>query len=157
MSEVYLSREGYERLRQELEYLKNTKRREISKAIGEARAQGDLSENAEYDAAKEAQGHCEAQIAELEGKLSNVRIIEDMDIPSDKVYIGANVSLKDLDSGEEICYTMVSPEEADYETNKLSILSPIGKGLMGKAQGEEVDVQVPAGTLRYKIEKIERP
>ena len=157
MSEIYLSRAGYEKLRQELEYLKNTKRREISKAIGEARAQGDLSENAEYDAAKEAQGYCEAHISELQGKLSDVRIIEDMDIPADKVYIGAIVSLKDLDSGEEIQYTLVSPEEADYETNKLSILSPVGKGLMGKAQGEEVDVQVPAGALKYKIEKIERP
>lgn len=157
MSEIYLSRVGYEKLRQELEYLKTTKRREISKAIGEARLQGDLSENAEYDAAKEAQGYCEAHISELEGKLSDVRIIEDMDIPADKVYIGAIVSLKDLDSGEAIQYTMVSPEEADYETNKLSILSPIGKGLMGKAQGEEVEVQVPAGTLKYKVEKIERP
>lgn len=156
MGEVYLTRGGYEKLRQELEYLKNTKRREISKAIGEARLQGDLSENAEYDAAKEAQGYCEAHIAQLEAKLSEVRIIEDMDIPSDKVYIGAIVTLKDLDSAEEIQYTLVSPEEADYETNKLSIVSPIGKGLMGKAQGEEVEVQVPAGILNYKILKIER-
>ena len=157
MAEVYLSRAGYEKLREELEYLKNTKRREISKAIGEARAQGDLSENAEYDAAKDEQAHCEARIAELEGKLSEVRIIEDMDIPSDKVYIGAIVTLNDLDSGETIQYMMVSPEEADYEENKLSILSPIGKGLMGKAQDEEIEVQVPAGTLHYKIVKIERP
>lgn len=157
MAEVYLTRAGYEKLREELEYLKTTKRREISQAIGEARAQGDLSENAEYDAAKEAQGHCEARIAQLEAKLSEARIIEDMNIPSDKVYIGAVVSLEDLDSGEKIQYTMVSVEEADYETNKLSIVSPIGKGLMGKAAGEEVEVQVPAGTLRYKIVKIERP
>ena len=118
MPEVYLTRAGYEKLREELEYLKGPKRREISKAIGEARAQGDLSENAEYDAAKEAQGYCEAHIAELEGKLSEVRIIEDMNIPSDKVYIGAIVSLEDLDSGETMQYTMVSPEEADYEADK---------------------------------------
>lgn len=157
MAEVYLSREGYEKLREELEYLKTTKRREISKAIGEARLQGDLSENAEYDAAKEAQGHCEARIAELEGKLSNVRIIEDLNIPSDKVYIGAIVTLQDLDSGETMKYTMVSPEEADYESNKLSIMSPVGKGLLGKSEGQDVDVQVPAGTLRYKVLKIERP
>jgi transcription elongation factor GreA len=157
MAEVYLSREGYEKLREELEYLKTTKRREISKAIGEARLQGDLSENAEYDAAKEAQGHCEARIAELEGKLSNVRIIEDLNIPSDKVYIGAIVTLQDLDSGETLKYTMVSPEEADYESNKLSIMSPVGKGLLGKSEGQDVDVQVPAGTLRYKVLKIERP
>jgi len=157
MPEVYLSRNGYEKLREELEYLKSTKRREISKAIGEARLQGDLSENAEYDAAKEAQGHCEARIAELEGKLANVRIIEDMDIPADKVYIGAIVTLEDLDSGESLQYTMVSPEEADYETGKLSMMSPVGKGLMGKSEGQEIEVQVPAGTLRYKILKIERP
>ncbi len=157
MAEVYLSRAGYEKLREELEYLKVTKRREISKAIGEARLQGDLSENAEYDAAKEAQGHCEARIAELEGKLSNVRIIEDLDIPADKVYIGAVVTLQDLDSGDALTYTMVSPEEADYEQNKLSIMSPIGKGLLGKREGEEVEVKVPAGTLKYKILKIERP
>jgi len=157
MAEIYLSREGYEKLREELEFLKTTKRREISKAIGEARLQGDLSENAEYDAAKEAQGHCEARIAELEGKLADVRIIEDMNIPSDKVYIGAVVTLEDLDNGETIKYTMVSPEEADYESNKLSIMSPVGKGLLGKSEGVELDVHVPAGTLRYKILKIERP
>ncbi|MHC1590880.1 MAG: transcription elongation factor GreA [Candidatus Helarchaeales archaeon] len=157
MPEVYLSREGYEKLRKELEYLKKTKRREISKAIGEARAQGDLSENAEYDAAKDEQGYCEARIAELGGKLSEVRIVEDLDIPSDKVYIGAIVTLNDLDSGETLQYTMVSPEEADYDTNKLSILSPIGKGLMGNPPDVEVEVQVPAGVLHYKIVKIERP
>ena len=157
MAEVYLTRAGYERLRKELEYLKTTKRREIAKAIGEARAQGDLSENAEYDAAKEAQGHCEAHIAELEGKLSSVRIIEDMNIPADKVYIGAIVTLKDLDNGEDIQYSLVSPEEADYENRQISIMSPIGKGLIGKAEGEEVEIQAPAGVLRYKILKIQRP
>ncbi|MEW5894228.1 MAG: transcription elongation factor GreA [Candidatus Omnitrophota bacterium] len=157
MPEVYLSREGYEKLREELEYMKNTKRREIAKAIAEARSQGDLSENAEYDAAKDAQAHCEARIAELESRLSNVRIIEDMNIPADKVYIGAIVTLLDFENGEEIKYSMVSPEEADYDQNKISILSPIGKGLMGKAQNEEVEVKVPAGILRYKIMKIERP
>ena len=156
MPEVYLTRAGYEKLRKELEYLKTTKRREISKAIGEARLQGDLSENAEYDAAKEAQGHCEAHIVELETKLSEVRIIEDMDIPSDKIYIGAIATLKDLDTGEGLEYTLVSPEEADYETNKLSIFSPIGQGLMGHAEGEEIEVEVPAGILRYKVVKIKR-
>ncbi|HRZ40479.1 MAG TPA: transcription elongation factor GreA [Candidatus Omnitrophota bacterium] len=157
MAEIYLTRGGFEKLRKELEYLKNTKRREISKAIGEARLQGDLSENAEYDAAKEAQGHCEARIAELEGKLSNVRIIEDLNIPADKIYIGARVTLLDVKSSEEVQYMLVSPEEADFEANKLSMLSPIGKGLMGKAVGQEVELEVPAGKLKYKILKIERP
>jgi len=157
MAEIYLTRAGYEKLREELEYLKNTKRREISKAIGEARAQGDISENAEYDAAKDAQGHCEARIVELEEKLSNVRIIEDLSIPSDKVYIGAKVTLKDLASGDEVQYMLVSAEEADYEHNKLSIVSPIGRGLMGKAVDQEVEIEAPAGNLSYRIIKIERP
>jgi transcription elongation factor GreA len=155
--EVYLTRAGYEKLRGDLETLKTTERRRISKAIGEARLLGDISENAEYDAAKDAQGHCEARIAELEAKLANVRIIEDQNIATDKVYIGALVSLKDAESGEKMQYLMVSPEEASFEENKLSIFSPIGKGLIGHKEGEEVSIKVPAGTLRYKILKIERP
>ncbi len=155
--EVYLTRAGYEKLVQELEFLKTSERRRISKAIGEARLQGDISENAEYDAAKDAQAHCEARIAELELKLANVRIIEEQNIAADKVYIGARVFLQDMDTREEVQYLMVSAEEANYEENKLSIFSPIGKGLMGKKIEEEVAVKVPAGTLRYKILKIERP
>jgi len=155
--EVYLTKAGYEKMIQELDHLKNVERRKISQAIGEARLQGDLSENAEYDAAKDAQAHCEARIAELESKLANVRIIESQNIPADKVYIGAIVTLRDMETQEELQYMMVSPEEANYEENKLSIFSPIGKGLLGKAPGEELDIQVPAGTLRYKILKIERP
>jgi transcription elongation factor GreA len=154
--EVYLTREGYQKLYEELEALKKEKL-EISKAIEEARLQGDISENAEYDAAKEAQAHNVARTSELEMKLSKVRIIEDQDIPSDKIYIGAIVSLKDLNEGDEFQYMLVSPEEADYEENKISLFSPIGKALMGKAEGEELDIQVPAGTLKYKVLKIERP
>ena len=155
--EVYLSRAGYEKLRTDLERLKTTERHKISKAIGEARLMGDISENAEYDSAKDAQAHNEARIADLETKLAKVRIIENENIPSDKVYIGAIVKLKDLESDEEITYTMVSPEESNYEEKKLSIFSPVGKGLMGKKEGEEVTIQVPAGTLKYKVLKIKRP
>ena len=155
--EVYLTRAGYEKLREELESLKTTERRRISRAIGEARLQGDISENAEYDAAKDAQAHCEARIAEMEAKLVNVRIIEDQNIPSDKVYIGALVTLHDLDTQEEMKYMLVSSEEANFEENKLSIFSPVGKGLIGHQEGEEVQCKVPAGILRYKILKIERP
>jgi len=154
--EVYLTRAGLEKLHNDLEALKTTERRKISKAIAEARAQGDISENAEYDAAKDAQAHCEARIAELELKLSNVRIIENENIPDDKIFIGAKVTLKDLDNKEEIKYMLVSSEEANYEENKLSIFSPVGKGLMGHQVGEEIAIKVPAGTLRYKILKIER-
>ena len=155
--EVYLTRAGYEKLRMDLERLKTTERHKISKAIGEARLMGDISENAEYDSAKDAQAHNEARIADLETKLAKVRIIENENIPSDKIYIGAIVTLKDLESDEKITYIMVSPEESNYEENKLSIFSPVGKGLMGKKEGEEVTIQVPAGTLKYKVLKIKRP
>ena len=156
MDAVYLTRAGYQKLVDELEQLKAEKVK-ISQAIGEARLQGDISENAEYDAAKEAQAHNAARMAELESKLAKVRIIEDENIPADKVYIGAIVTLEDMDKGETVKYMMVSPEEASYEENKLSIFSPVGKGLMGKAEGDEVEIDVPAGKLRYRVVKIERP
>ena len=104
--------------------------------------QGDISENAEYDAAKDAQAHNVARSSEVEDKLAKVRIIEDENIPGDKIYIGAIVTLKDLDSDEKLQYMMVSPEESDYEENKLSIFAPIGKALMGKAQGEELEIKM---------------
>ena len=153
---IYLTRAGYQKLHGELENLQK-QRRQIAKAIGEARLQGDISENAEYDAAKDAQAHNAARIAELEGKLAMVRIIEDENIPSDKIFIGAIVTLRDVDSGEQLKYMMVSPEEASYEENKLSIYSPVGKGLMGRSVGEETQIKVPAGTLKYKILSIKRP
>ncbi len=156
MGEVFLTREGYEKLRDELERLKTVERRKISKAIGEARLLGDLSENAEYDAAKDAQAHCEARISDLEGKLAQVRLIENENIPKDKAFIGAFVTLQDMDNDEKIKYMLVAPEEANYEENKISVSSPIGKGLLGHAKGEVIDIQVPAGKLKYKILKIER-
>lgn len=156
-NEVYLTREGFHKLQKQLETLKSTERRKIAKAIGEARAQGDISENAEYDAAKEAQAHNEIRVAELEAKLANVRIIENEKIPSDKVFIGAIVALEDLDSGEKMTYMLVSPEEASYEEKKISVFSPIGKGLLGHKAKETVELQVPAGTLKYKILSIKRP
>ena len=155
--EVYLTRAGFEKLSAEFENLKNVERPKISKAIGEARLLGDLSENAEYHAAKEAQSHCEARIVDLENTLAGVRIIEDQNIPSDKIYIGAIVTLNDLDSNEELKYMLVAPQESDFEEKKLSIFSPIGKGLMGHAVGDEVQAEAPAGIINYKILKIERP
>ena len=157
MAEVFLTREGFEKLRDELEKLKTVERRRIAKAIGEARLQGDISENAEYDAAKDAQAHCEARIAELEAKLTQVRIIENENIPHDKIYIGAIVTLLDLETDEKLKYMLVSPEESNYDENKISISSPIGKGLLGHRAGETLDIKVPAGELRYKVLKIERP
>ena len=154
---IYLTRAGQQKMVEDLERLKNVERRRISRAIEEARLQGDISENAEYDAAKEAQAHCEARIAELGSKIPNIQVIEDQDIPADKIYIGAFASIKDLDTEEEITYQMVSPEEASFEENRLSIFSPVGSGLMGHAEGEDVEISVPAGTLRYKVLKIARP
>ena len=155
--DIYLTQEGYERLVNELENLKTVKRRALAKAIGEARSQGDISENAEYDAAKESQAHNESRIADLEGKLANVRINENENIPPDKIFIGAIVTMQDLDNDEELTYMLVSPEEASYEENKISIYSPIGKGLLGHKEGESLEIKVPAGILKYKIKKIKRP
>ena len=153
---VYLTKAGYQKLCEELEQLKS-ERLKISKAIEEARLQGDISENAEYDAAKEAQAHNVFRTGELEMKLAKVRIIEDENIPADKVFIGAIVTLYDLDTDDEMTYMMVSPEESSYEESKISILSPIGKALMGHKEGDELDIKVPAGILKYRITEIKRP
>lgn len=154
--DVYLTREGYEKLRKELEHLKTVRRRELSKEISKARAHGDISENAEYDAAKEAQAFNEKRIAELENKLGRARIIDDENISKDEVCIGATVKLKDLDSGEALQYTLVSEVEADYSRGKISTTSPVGKGLLGHKENETVEISIPAGMLRYKILKILR-
>jgi transcription elongation factor GreA len=122
MDEIYLTKDGHRRLQEESGYLKTVKRRELSKAAGEARAHGDISENAEYDAAKEAQGLNEKRIAELEEKLGRGRILDDEDIPEDEALIGATVKLKDMASEEELEYALVSEVEADYAQGKISIL-----------------------------------
>ncbi len=156
MGYIYLSREGYEELRKKLGHLKTVRRRELSKEIGKARAHGDISENAEYDAAKEAQGLNERKIAELENKLSYARIFDNENISKDEVRIGATVMLEDLDSGEELKYTLVSEIEADYDHGKISVTSPVGKGLLGHKKNETAEIKIPAGILRYKILKISR-
>lgn len=156
MDEIYLTRSGHQKLMEDLEELKSVKRRQLSKAIAEARAHGDLSENAEYDAAKDAQALNEKRIAELESKLSRARIIENEDIAGDIVLIGATVRLKDLDSGEELEYILVSETEADYKQNKISIGSPVGAALLEHKENDKVEINVPAGVLKYKILKISR-
>jgi transcription elongation factor GreA len=156
MSDIYLTKKGYQKLVEELEYLKTVKRREISKAIGVARAHGDISENADYDAAKDAQGYNEKKISELEAKIAGARIIEDENIPSDQVLIGATVRLKDLNTDEEFEYTLVAEVEADYSQNKVSVTSPVGSGLLNHKENDSVEIVVPAGILKYKILKISR-
>lgn len=153
--DIYLTQEGYEKLSAELEHLKTVKRRQLSKAIGEARAHGDISENAEYDAAKDAQAHNEKRIRELEDKLARVRIL-DKNIPQDQVLIGATVKLKDMDTDEELEYTLVSELESDYAQGKISVTSPVGSGLLGHKENEVVEIKIPAGILKYKIIRISR-
>ncbi|MDP6686092.1 MAG: transcription elongation factor GreA, partial [Candidatus Omnitrophota bacterium] len=140
----------------DLKYLKTKKRREIASALDHARQLGDLSENAEYDSAKQAQDVNEKRIAELEFKLSRGKIIDDVKISSDKVYIGAKVKLKDLDSKEDIDYMLVTEDEADFAQGKISITSPVGKALLGKKKGDIAQIKVPAGMLKYKVIKISR-
>ena len=156
MGEIYLTKKGYQKLMEDLEHLKTVKRRELSKAIGAARAQGDISENAEYDAAKDAQGMNEKRIVELENKLAGARILDDHEMSSDEVLIGAIVKLKDMDTDEELEYMLVSGKEADYTQNKISIASPVGSGLLNHKVGDVVEIKIPAGILRYKILSITR-
>lgn len=153
---VYLTRERLVELEHELRELKVNGRAEIAGKIAEARGHGDLTENAEYDAAREAQQHLELRIAKLEQTLSRTRIIESKSLPNDKVYILSIVKVKDLGSNEEFEYKLVSPEEANFEKNKISVTSPIRKALLGKTKGEIVKINVPAGTLKYKILEISR-
>lgn len=156
MGPTYLTREGYNKLKEELDYLKGPKRHEISKQIGEARAHGDISENAEYDAAKEAQAHTERRIVELEGKLANFRIIEDENFPDDRVCIGATVTVIDIQTDEEITYTLVSQVEADYKKGKISTTAPVGKALLGHEVGDAVKIKTPKGLKKYEIVDITR-
>jgi len=153
---VYLTRERIVELEQELRELKINGRAEMAAKIGEARSHGDLSENAEYDAAKEAQQHLELKIAKLSQTLARARIIESKELPNDKIYILSQIKLQDLKSKEILSYILVSPEEADFEKNKISVTSPLGKGLMGRKQGEKIKINVPAGVLEYKILEISR-
>jgi len=151
MDEVYLTNEGYQKLFEELEYLKKVKRKELAKRIEEARQLGDISENAEYDAAKEAQTQLEKRIAELESKLSRAKIISPIEGKPEKVIIGTKVSLKDLNSGEEFYYIILSDEEADFDKNQIGISSPVAQALLGKSKGDIVEIKAPSGILKYKI------
>jgi len=156
LGDTYLTQKGYEKLKQDLEYLIRVRRREISESLAHARSQGDISENAEYDAAKDAQALNEKRIAELEEKLTRTRILDNENIPADQALIGATVTLQDCDTQEEMCYMLVSELEADYAEGKISITSPIGEGLLGHRENETVEIKVPAGILKYKILKISR-
>jgi transcription elongation factor GreA len=153
---VYLTKDGRIRLELELKRLKFEERPRIVSEIKRARELGDLSENAEYHAAKEAQGHLERKIAELQDKLSRVRTVDTDQISTDKAYLFAKVKVRDLDRGEEIVYTLSPQEEADADNDIISVKSPIGAGLLGKGVGEIAEIEVPVGLLRYEILEITR-
>jgi transcription elongation factor GreA len=155
MSDIqYVTKETLEQLKAELQRMKGVDRPAASRAIAEAREKGDLKENAEYDAAKEAQGILEAKIAAYEGSMANLRVMDEADIDTSKVSILTKVTLTNLGNKKQVTYKIVSEKEADLKAGKISVSSPIGKGILGKHEGEIAEVQAPAGVLKFKIEKI---
>ncbi len=154
--EVILTAEGLAKLEQELEYLKVVKRKEIAEKIKEARSFGDLSENSEYDAAKEAQASMEQRVVEIENLIQNAKVVSASDSPSDVVSICSSVKVFDCDFEEEVVYTIVGSTESDPLNNKISDESPIGKGLLGKKLGDTVEIEIPNGVITFKILEIQK-
>ncbi|HMU47249.1 MAG TPA: transcription elongation factor GreA [Chitinophagaceae bacterium] len=155
MSDIqYVTKETLEQMKAELQRMKGVDRPAASKAIAEAREKGDLKENAEYDAAKEAQGLLEAKIAAMEGSLANTRVIDESTIDTSKVSILTKVTLTNLGTKKKVTYQIVSEKEANLKEGKISVTSPIGKGILGKQVGDTAEVQAPAGILKFKVEDI---
>lgn len=152
----YYTEEGLKKLKEELNYLKDIERPKASQAIAEARDKGDLSENAEYDAAKEAQGMLEMRIAKMEENYANARLIDESQLDVSKVLVLSTVELVNKSNGMKMTYTLVAQSEADLKTGKISVNSPIGKGLLGKKVGEMAEITVPNGTIQLEITKISR-
>ncbi len=153
---VYMTEEGLEELKKELHRLRTKERSRIADEIAEARAKGDLSENAEYDAAKEEQGKLESRIAQIEDTIARARIVDESTVDDSKAYILSDVTVENLDTGNQRTFTLVSEEEADISQNKISVESPIGEGLLAREEGDEVSIDVPAGTVHFKIIDISR-
>ena len=157
MQEIsYYTQEGLDNLKQEVKKLETIERPKISQQIGEARDKGDLSENAEYDAANEAQGMLEARISKLKNTLANARLIDDSEIDDSKVFILSTVKIKNIKNSMQMNYTLVAENEADIRAGKISVDSPIGKGLLGKEVGEIADINTPAGVMKFEIISIQR-
>ena len=154
MSVQYVTKETLEKLQAELQHMRGVERPAASRAIAEAREKGDLKENAEYDAAKEAQGMLEAKISQLEGVIANARVVDESTIDTSRVAILTRVTITNLATKRKITYQMVSEQEADLKAGKISVSSPIGKGLLGKVVGDVAEVQVPAGIVKFQIEEI---
>lgn len=153
---TYYTQEGLDKLREELHHLKTEGRSQISKAIAEARDKGDLSENAEYDAAKEAQGHHESKISKLTNILANARLIDESKLDSTKVLALSIVKIKNMQNGAIMTYQLVSETEADLKSGKISVKSPIAQGLLGKSVGDKAEIVVPAGKIEFEIVEISR-
>ncbi len=153
---AYYTKEGLQKLKEEVQYLKTEGRAQIAKAIAEARDKGDLSENAEYDAAKDAQGHHEAKISKLDEALSNARLLDESKLDSTKVLALSIVKIKNVKNGTTMSYQLVSESEADLKSGKISVSSPIAKGLLGKKVGEKIEITVPAGKIEFEILEISR-
>lgn len=149
----YMTKEGYEKIKKELNHMKDVGRKEAAVAISEAREKGDLSENAEYDAAKDAQGMLEAKINELEMILANSQLMDEKDVDTSKVGVLTKVTIKNP-AGKEMTYKLVSESEANLKEKKISVESPIGKGLLGKKVGEKADIQTPRGILKFEVLNI---
>ncbi len=152
----YYTAEGLKRLKDELNHLRDVERPKASQAIAEARDKGDLSENAEYDAAKEAQGLLEMKISKMEATLANARLIDESQLDTSKVLVLSTVKLKNQNNGMEMKYKLVAESEADLKSGKISVSSPIGKGLLGKKVGDTAEIMVPNGTLKFEILEITR-
>ncbi len=148
---VYVTREGLEKMKKELEYLMTVERKRISQQIAEARDKGDLSENAEYDAAKEAQALLETKIAELQARIQNARVLDDSRLDSETVNLMNKVKLKNLANGTVVEYQIVPENESDFKAGKIAVTTPIAKGLLGHKKGEKVKIRVPAGEIEYEI------
>jgi transcription elongation factor GreA len=155
MSTIYLSKEGYYNLKEELNTLKSIDRPRVINQIAEARDKGDLSENAEYDAAKEAQGLLEARIAKLENDVANSRVLDQSEMDTSTVHLLTKATIKNTTNGMEMTYAIVSESEADLAAKKISVTSPIGKGLLGKAIGDFADIEVPNGIIHFEIIDIQ--
>jgi transcription elongation factor GreA len=154
MDRIPITQGGYDRLKEELKRLKTKDRYEVAKEIEVARAHGDLSENAEYEAAKDKQGHIEARIRDLEGKLARAEVIDPRKLSSDRVIFGATVELEDLDTGKELQVQIVGPDEGDVKKGKISIHSPMARALIGKEVEDEAVVKAPGGTRSYEVKAI---
>ena len=154
MDRVPVTKQGFEALKKELENLKKNERPENIKAIEEARAHGDLSENAEYAAAKDRQGFIEGRINELGFKLANIDIIETDKLPKDRAVFGCKVVLENIETGEDVSYQLVGPDESDIENGRISVSSPLGKAIIGRKPGDELTLEVPAGKRSYELIEI---